>query len=96
MQILSEVLHEILRLQVLVFASRSRERMTDPVTLDELATWLRVPVDEAAELIRELHEEGLVEALLPGPFPAQSVLRLTVIGEGWLAWMHQQTKKPPC
>ena len=96
MQIVSQVLHEILRLQVMVFASRSRERSTDPVTLQELAEWLRVSVDQAAELIQELYEEGLFEALHPGPFPAQSALRLTAVGEGWLTWMHQQSQKGPC
>lgn len=96
MQIVSQVLHEVLRLQVMVFAWRSRERSTDPVTLQELAEWLRVSVDEAAERIQELHEEGLVETLLPGPFPAQASLHLTAVGEGWLTWMHQQARKRPC
>ena len=93
MDILSDVLVEVHRLQVLSFIQRNSRRPVSLSTSWDLASWLRVDVQECDEVVGELIEEGFVEPLPESSDRRCVPLELTRLGRGFLAWVN--TREPP-
>ncbi|HEX6070789.1 MAG TPA: hypothetical protein VFZ18_13225 [Longimicrobiaceae bacterium] len=92
MDVLSEILVEVHRLQMLALIGRST-RGAPPVSPEDVAQWLRIPAGECTLLVAELTEEGLVDwgSSLSGAFRAP--LRLTPVGLGVLEWNRRRTAR---
>jgi DNA-binding IclR family transcriptional regulator len=90
MDVLSEILVEVHRLQMLAFIGRSA-RGAPVVSPADVAQWLRIPAGECTLLVAELTEEGFVDwgSSLSGAFRAP--LRLTPVGLGVLEWNRRRT-----
>ena len=88
MEPLSDVLVEVHRLQVLTFIQRNSRRPVSFATSWDLASWLRVEMEECDDVIGELIDEGFVEPLPDSPVRRCIPLELTRIGRGYLAWVN--------
>ena len=87
------VLVEVHRLQVLAFIRQRGPNSLPFCTVWDLANRLRIDVEECCLLIEELVEDGLVEPMLASPYRLRSALRLTSIGEGYLAWLRTRSAR---
>ena len=88
MESLTDVLVEVHRLQVLNFIQRNSRRAVSLSTSWDLASWLRVEMEECDEVVCELIDEGFVEPLPDSPMRRCIPLELTRVGRGYLAWVH--------
>ena len=93
MDLTTEVLIEVQRLQTLIFAHDSPHH--PPRTLCDLAEWLRVPPEEADLIAEELADEGLLSPLPIGAARFHVALQLTDAGEGLLEWFQRRSMAPP-
>lgn len=93
MEELTDVLVEVHRLQVLSFIQRNSRRPVSFATSWDLASWLRVEMDECEEVVGELIEEGFVEALPDSPLRRCVPLELTRLGRGYLAWVNTRAAR---
>ena len=82
------VIGELIRVQLLILVSRPERHGAGPVTLRELSDWLRVPLEEGYAMAAELRAEGLVELEAIGAPGADTTLRPTPVGEGWVEWIR--------
>lgn len=93
MDLATEVLIEVKRLQTLVFIHGSSPR--NPRTLHELSEWLRVPPQSADAIAEELTDEGFLTPLPVGPARFRTALELTPTGEGLLQWFQRRSRAEP-
>jgi hypothetical protein len=94
MDLVTEMLVEVHRIQVLSMIRRNAYFMVNPSALTTLSGCLRIPVEECWPLIEELIDEGFVAPLPTGLKRYWTPLRLTPIGDGVLEWMRRRTILP--
>lgn len=94
MDLVTEMLVEVHRIQVLSLIRRNAYFLMNPSALAALSGSLRIPVDECWPLIEELIEEGFVAPLPAGLRRFWTPLRLTPIGDGVLEWMRRRALLP--
>lgn len=90
---LSDVLVEVHRLQVLGFIQRNSRRPVSLSTSWDLASWLRVDVEECDEVVSELIDDGFVEPLPDSADRRCIPLELTRVGRGFLAWVNTRDRE---
>lgn len=94
MDLVTEMLIEVHRIQVLSLIRRNVYFMVNPSALHALSACLKIPVEDCWPLIEELIEEGFVAPLPDGLKRFWTPLRLTPIGEGVLEWMRRRSAMP--
>ena len=94
MDLVTEMLVEVHRIQVLSMIRRNAYFMVNPSALTTLSGSLRIPIEECWPLIEELIDEGFVAPLPGGLKRYWTPLRLTPIGDGVLEWMRRRTILP--
>jgi hypothetical protein len=94
MDLVTEMLVEVHRIQVLSLIRRNAYLMVNPSALSTLSGSLRIPVEDCWPLIEELIDEGFVAPLPTGLKRYWTPLRLTPIGNGVLEWMRRRTILP--
>ena len=90
MDLVTELLVEAHRLQVLSLVRRHAFFLVTPTALARLGDSLRIRTEECWPLIEELIEEGFISPLPGGAKRFWTPLRLTPIGEGYLEWMRRR------
>ena len=94
MDLVTEMLVEVHRIQVLSMIRRNAYFMVNPSALTTLSGSLRIPIEECWPLIEELIDEGFFAPLPGGLKRYWTPLRLTPIGDGVLEWMRRLTILP--
>lgn len=92
MDLITQVLIEISRVQVLVFVRQNPFLMVTPLAVRDLACRLQATPDECWVMIEELIEEGFIEAPRKGVRRYLTAMRLSPLGDGLLQWTDTRTK----
>lgn len=92
MDLVSEVLVEVHRLQTLMFIQRDLH--DSPRTLAELAEWFQMPLEDCIPLVEELAEEGYIAPIPPDILPAEVPLYSTAVAHGLLEWFRARSAGP--
>jgi hypothetical protein len=88
--LVTELLVEVHRIQVLSLIRRDAYMLITPGGLERLGSRLRIETDECWPLLTELIDEGFIAPLPPGLKRYWTPLRLTPLGEGYLEWMRRR------
>lgn len=91
MDLYTQVLIEMHRVQTLLFIRKNPHLLVDPLAVDTLATHLQLPAGDCWTMIGELVEEGFIAPLPRGPRRFRTPLRLTAVGEGLLDWVRTRS-----
>ena len=91
MDLVTQRLVEVQRVQTLLFVRRHPYLLLSPLTLRDLAGRLRIPADECWSLIEELIDEGFIAAPQRGAKRFLTPVRLTPVGEGLLSWVRARS-----
>lgn len=91
MDLVTQVIIEVQRVQTLLFIRRHPYLLVSPLSLSELADRLQISPDDCWALIEELVDEGFVASPPRGLKRYLTPLHLTAIGDGLLDWVRTRS-----